>query len=479
MMLKRFLTNWLTIAFIILAGVSVFVMRIWTQEEQESRKSPVAVVERQSFSVSVTERGIVRPARISPIKSQISSNQAKIVWLVKEGTAVRKDEVVARFDTKPFVDELSRAEQDVGDARATYAAAEKLLLMQEEEEQGKIEEAQRRVEIAQIDAQNITKGAGPLEREQVQQRLKKAERGYRLAEGNIGDMEVLLEKGHASLRERDKALDEFETAREQLHVAKEELRNFDNYKWPKMVREAELLVNGAESELQRAIVTAELQIQNRRAQVEKARRNVANREAVRDQAQRALDNCDIKAPTDGILLYSVLPRENGKRKIQIGDSVWVGQTFLEVPDTTELMVEVQIREIDVAKIRTGMETTVELDAFPGREFAGIVANVASLAEGNGKDENIRRFFALIRLFAPEEGVHVGMSATVKIIYQSIDNGLVIPVGAVVYREGSTFVYKRAGDEAVLTEVELGMRGVDRVQVIQGLQEGDFVTAAAY
>jgi HlyD family secretion protein len=109
------------------------------------RKISLLQVGKKSFVLTIMERGIVSPARISPISSQISSNQAKIVWLVKEGTSVKKGTLVARFDTKPFMDSLLKAEQDFADANATFLASEKLLSLQREEESGKTEEAVRMV----------------------------------------------------------------------------------------------------------------------------------------------------------------------------------------------------------------------------------------------------------------------------------------------------------------------------------------------
>lgn len=469
----------LPLALLVLVAVAFLVMRNFSGQDSVSDSlSPVKVV-RDSFEVGITERGLVRPAKISPIKSQVMSNQAKIVWMVKEGTVVKEGDLVARFDTKPFLDELARAERDAGDAEATLIAAQKLLLMQKEEEEGRLEEAERKVEIARIESLNIREGAGPLERKQVEQRLNKAERAYRLAKGNFEDMEVLLKRGHASLRERDKAQDEYESAREQLNVAREELHNFDTYKWPKMVREAELLVNAANSELQRVKVTGELKVQNKRVQVEKARRNVANREAVKQSAERDLEGCEVKAPTDGILLYSVLPRETGRRKIQIGDSVWVGQTFLEVPDTSELVVEVQIREIDVAKIEEGMKARVELDAFPGTVFNGEVESIASLARDDGGKSGIRRFFARIRLLERNENIHVGMSATVNIAYRKVTDGLVIPAGAVRHKNGRDLVERFQNGNVEQVEVQVGLRGADRVEVLSGVEEGDLVNPSFY
>lgn len=471
--------SWLLAGSLVMAASIYFGTHSWQPQKNILAPESIYDVRRESFNVTIAERGVVRPARIAPIKSEISSDKAKIVWLIKEGVRIDEGQVVARFDTKPFQDDVARFEQQYSDAKATLDAAEKLLLLQEEEERGKIEEAERKVEIARIDAQNIRNGSGPLEKKQVEQKVLQAERRYQLAESYLEDMAMLLKRGHASKREFEKAEDEFETAREDRNVAKVELVNFNEYKWPKMMREAELLVNASESELQRVKKTAALQIQNRAGQVEKAKRKVASTLQLLKNAQQDLRNCVVRAPAGGILLYSEVPRENGTRKIQIGDSIWVGQTFLEVPDTNELVVEIQIREVDVAKISSGMRAEVKLDAMPWVGLKGEVDNVSSLAEDDRQNANIRRFFARIELDEKIPDIHVGMSATAEIIHQEVKDALVIPAAAVVFKDDSTNVYKVAGNSLELVDIELGAQGVQWVQVLDGLKEGDRIRSTLY
>jgi len=431
-------------------------------------------VEKKSFVLTVIERGVVRPAKISPISSQISSNQAKIVWLVKEGSQVSKGSLVARFDTKPFMDRQLKAEQDFADAKATFRSSEKMLSLQKEEETGKIEEAVRKVEIAKIQANNIENGSGPLKRKIFEQKLHQAERSLQISRNELEDLNVLLKKGHVSVRERDKAADKVATAKEQVQVALAELQNFDKYMWPKLLREAELLVNGAESNLERVKRTAELLIQNRVAAVEKNRRKVENMKKAFEKSRDDVAACEIHSPTNGILLYAELPRQNGKRKIQIGDSVWVGQTFLQVPDTSELVAEIKIREIDVARISEGMKTEIELDAFPGVKFPGRVESIASLAKEDDANSGVRRFYTRVQFIGDTQNVHVGMSVTTRIIYRQLKNVPAIPVNAVIYRDGKTMVKKKIGRDAHEVVVSLGARGLKWVEVAAGLQMGDTI-----
>lgn len=436
----------------------------------------LVTVEHQSFPLQVVERGVIRPAGISPITSLISSNQAKIVWLVKEGTEVKKGMLVARFDAKPFLDNLQKAEQNFADARATTAAADKMLSLQQEEEAGKIEEAARKLEIAKIQADNIRNGSGPLKRKTLGQQVHQAERLLELGKSELADLEVLLEKGHVSQRERDKAADKVSTAQEQLAVARAELDNFNAYVWPQMQREAQLLVDGASSNLDRVKRTAELLIQNRAAEVEKSRRNEDNKLAALNLAKTEITNCEVYSPTDGILLYPELPRENGRRKIQIGDSVWVGQTFLEVPDTSALIAEINVREVDVAKVAAGMGAEIEVDAFPGQVFTGVVESVAALAKEDESDENLRRFYARIRLAGDTGNIHVGMSVTTRIVYRQVEDAVAVPLSAVFYQGGQPMVRRSLPEGSQEVPVTVGDRGQLWAEITGGLAAGDKVYA---
>ncbi|MCP3891029.1 MAG: HlyD family efflux transporter periplasmic adaptor subunit [Desulfobulbaceae bacterium] len=441
-------------------------------------EAEVIAVERKDFSVHTVDRGVVRPARIAPVSSMISSNQAKIVWLAQEGTKVAKGTLVAKFDTKPFMDSLHKAEQLYADAKASYLAAEKVLDLQKEEEDGKIEEAVRKVEIDEIKGNNIKNGSGPLKRKVLVQKLNQARRTFEISQDELDDMKLLLEKGHVSSREKDKAKDKVITAREQMAVAQAEIDNFDSYVWPQMLRESELLVNAATSALARVKRTAELVIQNRVAEVEKNRRKQENKGVAFNRAKQDIANCNVFSPAEGILLYSELPRDNKRRKVQIGDSVWVGQTFLEVPDTTELIAEIQVREVDVAKIKVGMTVEIEVDAFPGKSFEGQVSSIASLAKEDEANTNIRRFPTRVSFIGNSENVHVGMSVTTKIIHNSVKDALVVPISALSYQDGMSVVYKVEGESKDKIPVNTGERGQQLVEIKSGLAVGDLILKEA-
>ena len=442
---------------------------------QPGETAAVYTVGRKDFTVYVHERGIVQPAQIAPIASQISSNQAKIVWLVPEGIQVKKGMLVARFDTKPFMDRLEKAEQDHLDAFATYQAAQKALALQKEEEEGKIEAAKRKLEIAQVEAADILNGSGPMKRKIIEQKLHQQQRTLKLAENELDDLETLLKKGHTSGRERDRAQDTLQTAREELVVAQTELNNFDTYVWPQMQSKAKLLVAGAESDLLRVRRTAELHIQNRASEMEKYRRQVANKQKGVEMAKQDVVGCDVYAPASGILLYSKLPRENRRRKIQIGDSVWVGQTFLQIPDTSALVADIMVREVDVARIAEKMKVDIDVDAFPDTQFHGEIEAISALATEDVATPGVRKFKTRIRFLGDTGKIHVGMSVSTHIICKTLQDVLTIPLGSINYRDDGYTVMKITDGKPKEVKVVLGSQGSLWAEVKDGLSEHDLIS----
>lgn len=436
----------------------------------KARVDALVEVSRHSFDLEVLARGTLRPARVAPIKSHISSNQAQLIELLPDGTRVNRGLVVARFDNKPFLDKLQSAEQDLADARASHLAAQKGLDLRLEEDSGRIEAAQRAFEIAKIKAEDLREGSGKLKRQQLAQKLEQHSRAREIAAGELDDFDFLLGEGHVSQRERDKVADKLRSAEETLALTKAEMTNFDQYEWPRTLREAELLLDASRADLERVRRTAGLERQRWENEVEKDRRLVSIAERRLENARLDVANCEVVAPLDGVLLHAELPRPEGRRKIQVGDSIWFGQTFMEIPDTSAMEVDVEVREIDVGKLTAGMTSLVELDAMPGRLFGGTLQSIDSVAQSTDSSSMTQSFRARISLEEPATQMHVGMSASATIRYRRIVDALAVPVSAVAYVEGEAVV--AVPGEEKHRAVEIGATGREWIEVRAGLRDGD-------
>ena len=130
---------------------------------------------------------------------------------------------------------------------------------------------------------------------------------------------------------------------------------------------------------------------------------VAAAEAALEAARLNLDKATLRAPFAGIV---------ARVNIDPGDLVGSGVTpAMQIVDVSELRVEVNVSDTDVARVRKGMPAEVTVDAIPGKTFAGTVTFVAPTATVVG---NVRTYLVRITLDRQEEGLRAGMSARVSI-----------------------------------------------------------------
>lgn len=172
----------------------------------------------------------------------------------------------------------------------------------------------------------------------------------------------------------------------------------------------------------------------------------------------------------------MVPREGTRRKVQVGDAVWLGQTFMEIPDTSRLALEIEVREIDVIRMQQGLEATVRLDAKPNQAIKGEVSHIGALAKASERNPDIRSFTARINL-APDaiEGstVYAGMSASAEIIWGGIEQQIAVPTASIALRGEHTVVnvVNVDNDQAQWQIIETGLSNEQWTQVTSGLNTG--------
>jgi multidrug resistance efflux pump len=131
-------------------------------------------------------------------------------------------------------------------------------------------------------------------------------------------------------------------------------------------RQAEIDARTAESAeaRRRAAVTG-----TRYEDVLAARARVASAGSKRDQAKANLERLTIRAPTAGTILQI-------KYRVGEYETPGAGQDpLLLIGDTSELRVRLDVDERDIGKLSLNAPAFVTVDAFPGRQFKGHVAQI--------------------------------------------------------------------------------------------------------
>ena len=137
----------------------------------------------------------------------------------------------------------------------------------------------------------------------------------------------------------------------------------------------------------------------------------------------------------------------------------------------EMTVQIQVDELDIRTLETGMEATVTLDALPGSSFTGAVTSINPYGENSGGNTKYTVTVTLPR----DEKMLSGMNASVKITTGVSGTVPTVPAAAVVFDAGKSWLYTGYNEKTdTLTdpvEIQTGLSDGSLVELLSGLSEG--------
>ncbi len=137
----------------------------------------------------------------------------------------------------------------------------------------------------------------------------------------------------------------------------------------------------------------------------------------------------------------------------------------------EMTVQIQVDELDIRTLETGMEATVTLDALPGSSFTGAVTSINPYGENSGGNTKYTVTVTLPR----DEKMLSGMNASVKITTGVSGTVPTVPAAAVVFDAGKSWLYTGYNEKTdTLTdpeEIQTGLSDGTLVELLSGLPEG--------
>ncbi len=293
-------------------------------------------------------------------------------------------------------------------------------------------------------------------------------------------------------------------------------------------RNLELFKKGAISQAeldasQRAIDVSRLAVESSKARYDNAR-------ATLDQARDNLFRTTLYAPVDGTV--SLLNVEEGERVV--GTAQMAGTELLRISNLQNMEVLVEVNENDIVRVSLGDTADIEVDAYSGKVFKGVVTEIANSAKlaGTGVDQ-VTNFEVRVRIL-PESYASLideksngdapfrpGMTASVDIRTETRKNVVAVLVQAVVLREdtssvsektsrtkakskkvsdeekpeseqeqsgqtttdenldGFEVVFVNSAERAKLKVVKTGIQNEKYIEIVEGLSEGESVVIGPY
>jgi membrane fusion protein (multidrug efflux system) len=209
-------------------------------------------------------------------------------------------------------------------------------------------------------------------------------------------------------------------------------------------------------------------------------------EVVRDQVLAEIDRAQTGLTYAPAQVESTIAGVVKAVLTEEGASAAPGAPLFQIVDMDRVEVAVSIPEKQLARVRAGFPAEVEVIAYPEQVFAGTVVKLSPVVDPLTRSRDAR-----VRVENRDFLLKPGMFASVRVLLRREDRALLLPVAALVDKQGEQVVFVVENDRVRLVRPEIsfiadelavvasGLAAGDRVVVIgqQNIEDGDEVNVA--
>ncbi len=190
----------------------------------------------------------------------------------------------------------------------------------------------------------------------------------------------------------------------------------------------------------------------------------------------------VLAPFDGVISSVGSSTESSSQgsygSFSSGDTAQAStssdEALLSISPGTKMTVSINVDETDILSLEEGQKATISVDALENETAEGTVTEIDTTATSSGGVT----VYTVTVAFDKTENMLSGMSASVAIAIEGVENALIIPGDALTQTSASSYVYtsydEETGELGGMVEVTTGMNNGDYVEITEGLSEGDTV-----
>ena len=213
-------------------------------------------------------------------------------------------------------------------------------------------------------------------------------------------------------------------------------------------------------ELKENELISEMDFQASEARYRQARLEYENKTENFKNLDLQLNYTRIRAPVSGFVT---------QRLIEVGDRVTANQHVYTVEDFSPLLIRVFVPAADIGKLQSGMNAEISSDTLPGRAFTGRIKLINPRIDVQSGTVKVT-----IEVNDSSLTLKPGMFVEVNIVTRSRQDALIVPRTAVLYQRNQVLVFLFQDGKAVATPVTVGVTEDDRVEITDGLKEGDTI-----
>lgn len=160
----------------------------------------------------------------------------------------------------------------------------------------------------------------------------------------------------------------------------------------------------------------------------------------------------LKSEIDGIV-YS-LPKSKG-------DIVGLQTALAVIGDAKHFILEMQVDEYDILKIKNGLKVIVNLDAYKGKVFDAVVTKINPIM-----NERSKTFIVEAEFIKPPETLYPNITFEASIVMTAKNNAMLIPRNYIL---NDSIVMKSNGEKVI---VKTGLKDYQKIEIVSGISADD-------
>jgi multidrug efflux system membrane fusion protein len=208
---------------------------------------------------------------------------------------------------------------------------------------------------------------------------------------------------------------------------------------------------------------SDLDYDNAKSAYDRAAAMLRQAKAQRANSQSMVNYCNLVAGAAGVVTSI---------SAEVGQVVGAGQPVVTLVRDNEKEVEINVPENRLTNVRNATQLNIKFWALPNTVVTGRIREVAPMA-----DQMSHTYLMRVSLINPPSEVKLGMTAEAQATDSSETQAILVPLSA-IYQTGDTPAVWVVNNGIVkLRAVKVGEFGDDKVQILNGLQNGDVIVIA--
>jgi RND family efflux transporter MFP subunit len=432
-----------------------------------------AAAKRGPLSLVLSRKGALECTRSTVLTSKVEWT-TRLTYIVPEGSLVKQGDVVARLDVSKLSQEFGEEQVDVLTAETALGTAQQDLKLQEIENRNAIAAAIVNRDNAALKRKAYEVAEFPLAVSSLKQQIAESAQNLNTAEEIARFTKRLLRKDIKTIDEFQSDLLSLARARQAHNNLVEQLRVLEEHTYPRTLAELKGNAEHLTQEVERQRGLAKTRMLSRQMQVDVQQRRLLSQQQQFEWAKKMLDQCEIRAPHDGQIVYPDLGNSWDDR-VSEGMQVRFRQNLVILPDRSQMQVAVRVHESQRQHLEVGMPAVLTFDANPGRQMTGRVSEISAFPlSGRWPNHELREYEAIVQVEEPCADLVPGLTSNVDLVAAAKDDALQVPMEAVTEIGDRYVAFVNDGQSVEPREVTLGDSTTDSVEILAGLSEGERV-----